>query len=90
MRNLPTLLHATTAVIAFALFGVEFAGIDLPRHDRLILFGATPTFALTAFVSGLIAMALRKGESERIWLAVTTIAALLALILSAGAIGFSA
>jgi hypothetical protein len=83
VKRVVLLLHAASIVIAYAIFGLSHLFLSrstLPSVGKAVFNYSVPTFAFLAFMTGLGAMAARRGEYESIWLAISTVAAFLLLL----------
>lgn len=89
MKNLGLWLHYATIIVAGLLFGIQFFILS-PIHystnttERPIIWCLDIAGVLSAYglASGFVLMAMRKGKSESLLLAISTIIALLLLFFS--------
>jgi hypothetical protein len=80
MKNIWLWLHYSSIVVALSLVAVQALIVPQPQfhstNDDPASAASTQIavcLLLYGFVSGMILMARRKGESERIWLAISTL-----------------
>jgi len=86
MHKMTLPLHISSVLVAYSVFGVSH--LLLPRtasisDQGIVVASAIAVFAGMGFVTGLLLMFRKRGRTENIILAISTIAAFLLLVLTA-------
>lgn len=87
MDRVLTWLHVVAILVACGLIAYGKAKENHRHQSELwteILHPTLEVAAVTAFVAGGVAMARRKGPTESIWLAISTVVAVLLMFIACG------